>query len=156
MRRIAWHVLLVLLLGAPARAADDDAAIRALLIDTARATSEFSRTRDANAVLQSYAKDYMGIQDGEKETIETVQQWLADYGAELDKGSPVRFIGEVFGIQVRLSDVMAWATYDYVFKMVRDGEIQGHDRGLCTSVLRKEAHSWVIQHEHCSRPRPAR
>ncbi|MDO9118802.1 MAG: nuclear transport factor 2 family protein [Nitrospira sp.] len=155
MKRAVCSVLLMLI-GSTAWAADDEAAIRALLIDTAKTTSEFSRTRDSTAVLQFYSRDYMGIQDGEKETVETIQQWLAEYGAELDKGSPVRFIGEIYDIQIRLSGFMAWATYDYAFKMVRDGEIQGHDRGLCTAVLRKEVSSWFIQHEHCSKPRLAK
>ncbi len=50
----------------------------------------------------------------------------------------------------------AWATYEYVFKLVANGEVQTEDRGLCTSILRKEASTWLIQHEHCSRPRPAK
>jgi len=147
---------LLMLVGSTAWAADDEAAIRALLIDAAKTTSEFSRTRDSASILQFYSEDYHGIQDGEKETAETIRQWLAEYGAELDKGSPVRFISEIFDIQVRLFGLMAWATYDYAFKMVRDGEIQGHDRGLCTIVLRKESSSWFIQHEHCSKPWPAK
>jgi len=151
MIRLAWMVLGSLLMAGSAWAANDEEAIRALLIDTAKATSEFSRTRDVQLVMRSYAKEYVGIQDGEKETAETIRQWLAEYGAELDKGSPVRFLGEVFDIQVRVAGSMAWATYDYIFKMVRDGEIQGKDQGLCTSVLGKEGGLWFVQHEHCSK-----
>ncbi len=142
--------------GPPAWAGQDEDAIHALLIETSKVTSEFSRTRDTQSVLNMYAKDYVGVQDGEAETVETIQKWLEDYGTELDKGSPLRFLGEVFGINVRVSGPLAWATYDYVFKLVSDGKIQAEDRGLCTSILRKEGSAWLIQHEHCSKPRPAK
>lgn len=137
-------------------AGQDEDAVQALLIDSAKATSEFSHTRDPQLVLKAYTKDYVGIQDGESETRETIEKWLSEYSAELDKGNPTRFLGEVFGIKVRVSGALAWATYDYVFKLVANGEIQAEDRGLCTSILRKEGSAWLIQHEHCSKPRPAK
>src|SRR5688572_3355685 len=49
---------------------------------------------------------------------------------------------------------MAWATYDYVFQAIRNGELDEQDRGRCTSVLRKEPSGWLIQHEHCSKTKP--
>ncbi len=159
MTRVAVRSLVVLVLGlgcASAWAGQDEEAIQAVIIESARATSEFSRTRDTQSVLSMYAKDYVGVQDGEAETVDTIQKWLADYGAELDQGSPVRFLGEVYGIKVRRSGPIAWATYDYVFKLVSDGKIQAEDRGLCTSILHKEGSAWLIQHEHCSKPRPAK
>jgi ketosteroid isomerase-like protein len=140
----------------PAWAGPDEDAIRTLLIETAKVTAEFSRTRDHQSVLKMYAKDYVGVQDGEAETVETIQKWLTEYGAELDNGSPIRFIGEIFDINVRVSGPLAWATYDYIFKLVSEGKIQSEDRGLCTSILRKEGAAWLIQHEHCSKPRPAK
>ena len=150
-------ILAVVLTGiAPSvRAGQDEDAITALLLDAAKVTADFSRTRDAQSVLKMYAPDYVGVQDGEEETLETVQKWLADYGAELDKGSPIRFLGEVYGIKVRVSGLLAWATYDYVFKLVSNDEIQTEDRGRCTSILRKEGANWLIQHEHCSKTKPA-
>jgi ketosteroid isomerase-like protein len=159
MTRLALVVAIVALpafAGSLALAGQDEEAIQALLIESAKATSEFSRTRDAQSVLKAYAKDYVGIQDGEAETRETIEKWLTDYGAELDKGNPTRFLGEVFGLKVRVSGPLAWATYDYVFKLVANGDIHTEDRGLCTSILRKEGSAWLIQHEHCSKPRPAK
>jgi ketosteroid isomerase-like protein len=156
--RLIQGVVMVALVfaGSPAWAGQDEDAIRTLLVETAKVTAEFSRTRDVQSVLKMYAKDYVGVQDGEEETLDTIQKWLADYGAELDKGNPTRFLGEVYGIKVRVSGPLAWATYDYVFKLVSEGKIQSEDRGLCTSVLRKEGSGWLIQHEHCSKPRTAK
>ena len=158
MTRPAISVLMIALqvfAGSVVLAGQDEDAVQALLIDAVKATSEFSRTRDPQSVLKAYTKDYVGIQDGESETRETIEKWLSEYGAELDKGNPSRFLGEIFGIKVRVSGTLAWATYDYVFKLVANGEIQTEDRGLCTSILRKEGSAWLIQHEHCSKPRPA-
>ncbi|HSB44151.1 MAG TPA: nuclear transport factor 2 family protein [Nitrospira sp.] len=152
----AMIIALQVFAGSVVLAGQDEDAVQALLIDSAKATSEFSRTRDPQSVLKAYAKDYVGIQDGESETRETIEKWLSEYGAELDKGNPTRFLGEVFGIKVRVSGALAWATYDYVFKLIANGEIQTEDRGLCTSILRKEGSTWLIQHEHCSKPRPAK
>ncbi|HEX9153940.1 MAG TPA: hypothetical protein VF819_00170, partial [Nitrospira sp.] len=133
MTRPAISVLMIALqvfAGSVVLAGQDEDAVQALLIDAAKATSEFSRTRDPQSVLKAYTKDYVGIQDGESETRETIEKWLSEYGAELDKGNPSRFLGEIFGIKVRVSGTLAWATYDYVFKLVTNGEIQTEDRGL--------------------------
>lgn len=135
-------------------AGEDEDAITVLLLDSAKVTADFSRTRDAQSVLKMYSPDYAGVQDGEEETIETVRRWLAEYGAELDKGSPLRYLGEVFGVKVHVSGQLAWATYDYVFSLVSKGEIQTEDRGRCTSILRKEGTTWLIRHEHCSKAKP--
>ncbi len=150
-------VLAALILGtAPCLwAGQDEEAVTALLLEAAKVTADYSTTRDAESVLKMYAPDYAGVQDGEEETLETVRKWLAEYGAELDKGSPLRFLGEVFGVKVHVAGQLAWATYDYVFTLVSRGEIQTEDRGRCTSILRKEGASWLIQHEHCSKAKQA-
>jgi hypothetical protein len=38
-----------------------------------------------------------------------------------------------------------------VFQAVRKGELEGQDFGQCTTILRKEGSTWLIQHEHCSK-----
>lgn len=136
-------------------AVQEEEAITALLLNAAKVTADYSTTRDAESVLSLYATDYAGVQDGEEETLDVVKKWLAEYGAELDKGSPVRFLGEVFGIKAHVSGHFAWATYDYVFKLVSQGEVQTEDRGRCTSILHKEGVSWRIRHEHCSKAKQA-
>jgi len=138
-----------------ASADQDEEAIKAVIAGAAQAASEFSRTRDPESVLKAYAPDYAGIQDGEMETRATIERWLSEYGAELDKGNPTRFLGEVFGLQVRTAGPIAWATYDYRFTLVAEGEYRAEDRGLCTSVLQKSGDRWLIHHEHCSKTKPA-
>jgi hypothetical protein len=103
--------------------------------------------------LKLYSKDYVGIQDGETETRDSIEKWLSDYETELNKGSTLRFIGAVSNLQVRMTGLTAWTTYDYVFQAIRKGELEAQDSGLCTALLRKEGPVWLILHEHCSKTR---
>jgi len=134
--------------------AAEEAAIEKTVKEAAMASSTFSETRDKQAVLKLYTKDYVGIQDGETETRESIEKWLSDYDSELNKGSTLRFISIVSNLRVRMPGPTAWATYDYVFQAIRKGELEGQDSGQCTTLLRKESSTWLIQHEHCSKTRP--
>ena len=133
--------------------ADEREAIERTVKEAAMAAATFSETKDKQAVLKLYTKDYVGIQDGETETRESIEKWLSDYESELTKGSTLRFISVVSNLRVRTPGPTAWATYDYVFQAVRKGELEGQDSGQCTTLLRKEGSAWLIQHEHCSKPR---
>lgn len=153
-RRLAGAALMVWLSWtAVAWSAGDEAAIESAIKEAARATATFSETRDAQAVLKLYAQDYLGIQDGEAETRESIEKWLADYESELKRGSTLRFISAVSNLKPGFAGSLAWATYDYVFQAIRNGELEGQDAGKCTSLLRKEASAWLIFHEHCSKTR---
>jgi ketosteroid isomerase-like protein len=147
-------MLLCLSWPAAAWSADEGEAIEKTIKEAAMAPATFSETRDKQTVLKLYTKDYVGIQDGETETRDAIEKWLLDYDAELKKGSTLRFISVVSNLQVRMSGPTAWTTYDYVFQAVRKGELEGQDSGQCTTVLRKEGATWLIQHEHCSKSRP--
>jgi ketosteroid isomerase-like protein len=137
-------------------AGQEEDAIEKTLRAAATAAATFSDTRDKQAVLKLYTKEYVGIQDGEAETVASIEKWLSEYEEELKRGSPIRYIGNVSDIKIQVTGSNAWATYDYVFQQVRGGELQGHDSGKCTSLLRKEASAWLIFHEHCSRQRAER
>jgi ketosteroid isomerase-like protein len=143
---LSWTVM--------AWSAEEGAAIERVVKEAAMASAAYSETRDKQAVLKLYTKDYVGIQDGETETRESIEKWLLDYEAELSKGSTLRFISVVSNLRVRMPGPTAWATYDYVFQAVRKGELEGQDSGQCTTLLRKEGSTWLIQHEHCSKTRP--
>lgn len=134
--------------------ADEREGIERTVKEAAMAAATFSETKDKQAVLKLYTKDYVGIQDGETETRESIEKWLSDYESELTKGSTLRFISVVSSLRVRTPGPTAWATYDYVFQAVRKGELEGQDSGQCTTLLRKEGSTWLIQHEHCSKTRP--
>jgi ketosteroid isomerase-like protein len=138
---------------AAAWSAEEGEAIERTVKDAAMAATTFSETRDKQAVLKLYTKDYVGIQDGETETRDSIEKWLLDYEAELNKGSTLRFIGAVSNLLVRMLSPTAWVTYDYVFQAVRKGELEAQDSGLCTALLRKEGSAWLIFHEHCSKTR---
>ena len=139
---------------AVAWSADEGAAIEKVVKEAAMASATYSETRARQAVLKLYTKDYIGIQDGETETRESIEKWFSDYESELNKGNTLRFINVVSNLRVRVPGPTAWATYDYVFQAVRKGELEGQDSGQCTTLLRKEGSAWLIQHEHCSKTRP--
>ena len=139
---------------AVAWSADEGAAIEKVVKEAAMASATYSETRDRQAVLKLYTKDYIGIQDGETETRESIEKWFSDYESELNKGNTLRFINVVSNLRVRVPGPTAWATYYYVFQAVRKGELEGQDSGQCTTLLRKEGSAWLIQHEHCSKTRP--
>ena len=140
--------------GAPAWAGLDEDAVEKVLLAEAKSSATFAETRDRQTVLKLYTADYSGVQDGEPETRETIEKWLSEYGSALDKGSRVHFLGAVTNLSTHVAGSTAWATYDYVFQAIRNGELYAQDRGKCTSVLRKEASGWLIQHEHCSKTKP--
>ena len=142
-----------LVLAAPVWAGQEEEAIERAIKGAAQATATFSETKDAKSVLKFYAQDYLGVQDGEVETRESIERWLADYESELKRGSTLRFISVVSNLTPGLSGPLAWATYDYVFQAIRHGELEGQDSGKCTSLLRKEGTAWLIFHEHCSKTR---
>ena len=138
----------------PAWAGLDEDAVEKVLLAEAKSSATFAETRDRQTVLKLYSADYSGVQDGELETRETIEKWLSEYGSALDKGSRVHFLGAVTNLSIHVAGSTAWATYDYVFQAIRNGELDAQDRGKCTSVLRKEASGWLIQHEHCSKTKP--
>jgi len=141
---------------AVAWAAEEREAIEKTVKDAAMAAATFSETRDKQAVLKLYTKDYSGIQDGETETRDAIDKWLSDYESDLNKGSSLRFISIVSNLHVRMLGSAAWATYDYVFQALRKGELEAQDSGQCTTLLRKEGSVWMIFHEHCSKARLAK
>ena len=79
---------------AVAWSADEGAAIEKVVKEAAMASATYSETRDRQAVLKLYTKDYIGIQDGETETRESIEKWFSDYESELNKGNTLRFINE--------------------------------------------------------------
>lgn len=152
-RLIYVGLMVCLFWTAVASSADEGEAIERTVKEAAMAAATFSETRDKQAVLKLYSKDYVGIQDGETERRDSIEKWLLDYESELDKGSTLRFIGAVSNLNVRMTGLTAWATYDYVFQAIRKGELEAQDSGQCTALLRKEGSAWLIFHEHCSKTR---
>jgi ketosteroid isomerase-like protein len=153
MPRLSCWVLMIgaLVWSMSAWAGLEEDAVQSVLLAEAKSSEVFAETRDQEKVLRLYTADYSGVQDGEAESRESIEKWLSEYRAALDKGSRVHFLGTVTNVHTRVVGSTAWSTYDYVFQAIRDGELDAQDRGKCTAVLRKEASAWLIQHEHCSK-----
>lgn len=132
----------------------DEEAVERVLLAEAKSSATFAESRDKQTVLKLYTTDYSGVQDGETETRETIEKWLSEYGSALEQGTRVHFLGAVSNLSTHISGPTAWATYDYVFQAIRNGELDAQERGKCTSILRKESSSWLIRHEHCSKTKP--
>jgi ketosteroid isomerase-like protein len=137
-----------------ASAGTDEEAIERVLLAEAKSSATFAETRDKDSVLKLYTTDYSGVQDGEAETRETIEKWLSEYGSALEQGARVHFLGAVSNLSTQISGSTAWATYDYVFQAIKNGELNAQERGKCTSILRKEGSGWLIRHEHCSKTKP--
>jgi ketosteroid isomerase-like protein len=155
MNRPLIYALLIVCLSwtGVAWSAEEGEAIEKIVKEAAMAAATFPDAKSKQAVLKLYTKDYVGIQDGETETRDSIEKWFSDYESELSKGSQLRFISVVSNLQVRIPGPTAWATYDYVFQAIRKGELEAQDSGQCTTLLRKEGSAWLIQHEHCSKTR---
>lgn len=136
------------------RAGGDEEAVERVLLAEAKSSATFAETRDTQTVLKLYTTDYSGVQDGEAETRETIEKWLSEYGSALEQGTRVHFLGAVSNLRTHISGSTAWATYDYIFQAIRNGELNAQERGKCTSILRKENSGWLIRHEHCSKTKP--
>ena len=133
------------------RAAGEEDAIEKVLRAEAKSSATFAETRDTQAVLKLYTTDYSGVQDGDAETRGTIEKWLSEYGVALDQGSRVHFLSAVSDLNTQISGSTAWATYDYVFQAIKNGELDAQEHGKCTSILRKESSGWLIRHQHCSK-----
>lgn len=155
MARLCCGIMIGMLLWtAVAGAGEDEEAVERVLLAEAKSSATFAETRDKEAVLKLYTADYSGVQDGEAETRESIEKWLAEYGSALEQGSRVYFLGTVSNLNTHISGPTAWATYDYVFQAIKNGELNAQEHGKCTSVLRKEHDGWLIRHEHCSKTKP--
>ena len=155
MRSLYGILTIGMLLWTPSLwAGGDEEAIERLLVAEAKSSATFAETRDTQAVLKLYTADYSGVQNGEPESRDSIERWLSEYGSALEQGSRVHFLGAVSNLSTHLSGTTAWATYDYVFQAIKNGEFDAQDRGKCTSILRKENAGWLIRHQHCSKTKP--
>jgi ketosteroid isomerase-like protein len=155
MTRVCGSLLICIVFWASvSAAAGDEEAIEQVLLAEAKSSATFVETRDKQAVLKLYTTDYSGVQDGEEESRDSIEKWLTEYGSALEQGSRVHFLGTVSNLATHISGPTAWATYDYVFQAIKNGELDAQEHGKCTSVLRKEHSSWLIRHEHCSKTKP--
>jgi ketosteroid isomerase-like protein len=152
---IAFLAGCVAIAGAAApRGSKDAAAVESFIRAAARAFTEFPRTLDMEGILDRYAPDFRGIENGEETTLVDQRELLRDLREQLSSGVPVILSLEAKGIRVRVDGDMAIATYDYRFRIGITGEFVDDEAGKCTAVLEKTDGRWVFRHEHCSAPCP--
>jgi ketosteroid isomerase-like protein len=154
MTRLCSIVVIGILWASAVKAGEDEEAVERVLLAEAKSSATFVETKDKQAVLKLYTNDYSGVQDGEAETRDSIEKWLSEYGAALEQGSRVHFLGAVSNVSTHVAGSTAWATYDYVFQAIKNGELDAQEHGKCTSILRKESSGWLIRHEHCSKTKP--
>jgi ketosteroid isomerase-like protein len=154
MTRLCSIVVIGILWASAVKAGEDEEAVERVLLAEATSSATFVETKDKQAVLKLYTNDYSGVQDGEAETRDSIEKWLSEYGAALEQGSRVHFLGAVSNVSTHVAGSTAWATYDYVFQAIKNGELDAQEHGKCTSILRKESSGWLIRHEHCSKTKP--
>ncbi len=144
-------VIVPLIVGAsPAFPGQDEDLIQKTLVEAARTLTDFPRTRDVQAVLKFYAKDYASINRGKTETLVEMEKALKEIDEQIELGSPVGISHRVSNIKAQVSGPIGWATYDYVAKLGMAGQVVNEEQGMCTAILRKKGAEWLTQHEHCS------
>lgn len=138
------------LTGATPPATREASSVQRTIEGAARAFSEFPKTRDVDAVLSFYARDFTGIENGEATTLGDQRDLLLDLRDQLATGAFVGLVLRTRNIRVRVEGEIAWATYDYLFRIAAaDGGWQDEE-GMCSSILQKEGRAWRFKHEHCS------
>jgi hypothetical protein len=144
-RRFIYALLMVCLSWtAVAWSAEEGEAIERTVKEAAMAAATFSETRDKQAVLKLYTKDYVGIQDGETETRDSIEKWFSDYESELNKGGTLRFISVVSNLRIRMPGPTVWATYDYVFQAIRKANSKRRTPGNTIEVISTDAEGRLI------------
>jgi ketosteroid isomerase-like protein len=130
--------------------AEQAALVAKTIAGSARALNDFPRTRNVESVLAFYAKDYTGIENGEETSLNDQRQLLSDLAERIGRGESVGISSTARNVRVRVAGSMAWATYDYVFKIAVGEEDWDEEDGKCSSVLEKSGSTWLLEHEHCS------
>lgn len=138
-----------------ARQEREATAVARTITASAQALSDFPRTRNTGSVLSFYSKDYVGVENGEESSLDDERQILTELRDRIERGVSIEISNSARNIRVRVVGSIAWATYDYLFRIaVGDGDWD-EESGKCTSVLEKSGTAWLLDHEHCSSLCPA-
>ncbi|BCA56356.1 exported protein of unknown function [Nitrospira sp. KM1] len=124
------------------------------LNEVANAESQLYSTKDPASILGFYAEDYAGIKDGKPETVKDKHTYLAEVLDRMRLGEPIGISSKFMNITPGVEGTLGWATYEYEYTVRRSGVLQEVSQGQCTAILKKQADTWSIRHEHCSTVRP--
>ena len=141
-----------LMLYSPTWAGSDEDLIRTLITDQAKAFSDFPRSRDKQAVLKFFSQDYSSVTDGQVGNLKDMEKDLSDFEKQINLGNPLNISDRVSNINVQVSGVLAWATFNDEVKISVMDKTVVDEQGKCTGIYQKKGTQWLIQHEHCSTP----
>jgi ketosteroid isomerase-like protein len=133
----------------PAPSGEEQAIVR-LIEQAARAMSELPKTKDAGSVLDLYAPDYQGLNDGEPQSREGLSAVVAEIEENVKLGNPVSITNRATNIRARAEGSFGWATYDFHSRIEVLGEVLGEVERRCTGIYVRRNEAWRIRHEHCS------
>ncbi len=125
-------------------------AVQRTIEASARAFTEFPRTKSIESVLSFYAKDFTGIENGQDAGLDTQRELLEELKDQLSSGANVGLSFRASNVEVRVTGSTAWATYDYLFHIGTPDGAWEEEEGKCSSVLEKAGSAWLFKHEHCS------
>ena len=128
----------------------EEALVEKTIVDLANAMTEFPKTKDPQSIKRFYTQDYAGITDGKSNSLKEEEQYLADLIERLNLGEPMGISSKVSNLKTAVVGSVGWVTYEYEYKLGRSGMALESNQGQCTSILRKQGGTWLIQHEHCS------
>ena len=130
--------------------AQEEALVEKTIVDLANAMTEFPKTKDPQSIKRFYTQDYAGITDGKSNSLKEEEQYLADLIERLNLGEPMGISSKVSNLKTAVVGSVGWVKYEYEYKLGRSGMALESNQGQCTSILRKQGGTWLIQHEHCS------
>ena len=128
----------------------EEALVEKTIVDLANAMTEFPKTKDPQSIRRFYAQDYTGITNGKLNSLEEEEQYLSNLVERINLGEPIGISSKVTNIKANVVGAVGWATYEYEYKLGRSGMAMESNQGQCTSILRKQGGTWLVQHEHCS------
>ena len=120
------------------------------IVDLANAMTEFPKTKDPQSVRRFYTQDYTGITNGKSNSLKESEKYLSDLVERLNLGEPMGISSKVSNLKATVVGTVGWVTYEYEYKLGRGGIALEADQGQCTTILRKQGGTWLVQHEHCS------
>ena len=128
----------------------EETLVEKTIVDIANASTQFPKTKDPQSILRFYSQDYAGINNGKPESLQDIAKYLSDVLEQLNLGAPMGISSKVTNIRTSVTGTSGWATYDAEYKVGSGGVVLQTTQGPCTTILRKQGDTWLIQHEHCS------
>ena len=125
--------------------------IEASVNQASKAWEEFPKSLDRASLLKHYAADYSGVKDGTSETLKDLEKSFDDLAEQIKLGDAIGISYKIAELNIHpLTSRLAWMTYQDETKLGRGGALLRDIKSKCSTLVRKEAETWLVFHEHCS------